>query len=68
MTAVGMARQTETRSSLLTVAFVAGVGTFVYVPRMIDQRPTPGVGVVERTFFTPFCSGLACSLSPFFDA
>jgi hypothetical membrane protein len=39
---------------LVTVAFVAGVGTFVYVPRMIDQLPTPGVGVVERIFLYAF--------------
>jgi hypothetical protein len=39
---------------LVTVAFIAGVGTFVYVPRMIDQRPTPGVGIVERIFLYAF--------------
>ena len=33
---------------LVTVAFISGVGTFAYVPRMIDQLPTPGVGTVER--------------------
>lgn len=39
---------------LTTVAFVAGAATFVYVPRMIDQRPTPWVGVVERIFLYLF--------------
>lgn len=34
--------------ALVTVAFISGVGTFAYVPRMIDQSPTPGVGTVER--------------------
>lgn len=32
----------------VVVAFIFGVGTFAYVPRMIDQLPTPGVGTVER--------------------
>lgn len=40
---------------LATVAVISGVGTFAYVPRMIDQLPTPWVGTVERihlyTFF-----------------
>jgi hypothetical protein len=34
--------------ALVTVAVISGVGTFAYVPRMIDQLPTPGVGTVER--------------------
>ncbi len=33
---------------LVAVAFISGVGTFAYVPRMIDQLPTPWVGTVER--------------------
>ena len=40
---------------LVTVAVISGVGTFAYVPRMINQLPTPWVGTVERihlyTFF-----------------
>ena len=39
---------------LVSVALVAGVGTFLYVPRMIDQLPTPGVGIVERIFLYSF--------------
>jgi hypothetical protein len=39
---------------LVTVAFLAGVGTFAYVPRMIDQRPTPWVGTVERIHLYAF--------------
>jgi hypothetical membrane protein len=39
---------------LVAVVFIAGVGTFLYVPRMIDQRPTPGVGTVERIFLYAF--------------
>lgn len=39
---------------LATVAFVAGAATFVYVPRMIDQLPTPGVGIVERVSLYAF--------------
>ncbi len=42
-------------SRLVTpVAFLFGLGTFVYVPLMIWQRPTPGVGVVERVFLYAF--------------
>ena len=33
---------------LVTVAVISGVGTFAYVPRMINQLPTPWVGTVER--------------------
>ena len=40
--------------ALVSVAFVAGVGTFAYVPRMIAQLPTPGVGIVERIFLYAF--------------
>jgi hypothetical protein len=40
---------------LLAVAVVSGIATFAYVPRMINQLPTPGVGTIERislyTFF-----------------
>jgi hypothetical protein len=25
-----------------------GAATFLYAPRMIDQLPTPGVGIIER--------------------
>src|SRR5688572_2447443 len=32
----------------VVVALVSGVGTFAYVPRMINQLPTPWVGTVER--------------------
>jgi hypothetical membrane protein len=39
---------------LVTVAVIAGVGTFVYVPRMINQLPTPGVGTAERIFLYAF--------------
>jgi hypothetical protein len=39
---------------LVTVAVIAGVGTFVYVPRMIKQLPTSGVGTVERIFLYAF--------------
>jgi len=44
---------------LVTMAFIAGAGTFVYVPRMIDQLPTPGVGVVERVFLYAFLLWIA---------
>jgi hypothetical protein len=30
------------------VVLVAGASTFAYVPRMIDQQPTPWLGVIER--------------------
>jgi hypothetical protein len=40
--------------SLAVVAGVTGVGTFAYVPRMIEQRPTPGVGLVERVHLYAF--------------
>jgi hypothetical protein len=33
---------------LVAVAVISGVGTFAYVPRMINQLPTPWVGTVER--------------------
>jgi hypothetical protein len=33
---------------LVAVAFISGVGTFAYVPRMISQLPTQWVGTVER--------------------
>lgn len=39
---------------MVTVAFIAGAGTFIYVPRMIAQLPTPGVGGVERVFLYGF--------------
>jgi hypothetical protein len=39
---------------LVTVAFISGVGTFAYVPRMIDQLPTPWVGTVERIHLYAF--------------
>jgi hypothetical protein len=39
---------------LVTVAFIAGVGTFAYVPRMINQLPTPWVGTVERIHLYAF--------------
>jgi hypothetical protein len=39
---------------LVTVAFISGVGTFAYVPRMIGQRPTPWVGTVERIHLYAF--------------
>lgn len=39
---------------LVTVTLVTGAGTFVYVPRMIGQLPTPGVGIVERIFLYSF--------------
>lgn len=32
----------------VVIAFTSGVGTFAYMPRMLDQLPTPWVGVVER--------------------
>ena len=32
----------------VAVAFMSGVATFGYVPRMINQQPTPWVGTVER--------------------
>jgi hypothetical protein len=32
----------------VAVAFISGVGTFAYVPRMINQLSTPWVGTVER--------------------
>jgi hypothetical protein len=34
--------------TVVAVAVLSGVGTFAYVPRMIDQQPTPWVGTVER--------------------
>lgn len=40
----------------VAVAVVSGVGTFAYVPRMIDQLPTPGVGAVERIHLYTFWS------------
>lgn len=39
---------------LVTVALLSGVGTFAYVPRMIDQLPTPWVGTVERIHLYAF--------------
>jgi hypothetical protein len=33
---------------LVAVAVISGVGTFAYVPRMIDQLSTPWVGTLER--------------------
>jgi hypothetical protein len=39
---------------LVTVAVVSGVGTFAYVPRMINQLPTPWVGTVERVHLYGF--------------
>jgi hypothetical protein len=39
---------------LVTVALIAGVGTFAYVPRMINQLPTPWVGTVERIHLYAF--------------
>jgi len=39
---------------LVTVAFISGVGTFAYVPRMINQLPTPWVGTVERIHLYSF--------------
>jgi hypothetical membrane protein len=39
---------------LVIVAVMSGVGTFAYVPRMIDQLPTPGVGTVERVHLYAF--------------
>lgn len=39
---------------LVAVAFISGVGTFAYVPRMINQLPTPWVGTVERVHLYAF--------------
>lgn len=39
---------------LVTVAVISGVGTFAYVPRMIDQLSTPWVGTVERIHLYAF--------------
>jgi hypothetical protein len=39
---------------LVTVAFISGAGTFAYVPRMINQLPTPWVGTVERVHLYAF--------------
>lgn len=39
---------------LVAVAFISGVGTFAYVPRMINQLPTPWVGTVERIHLYAF--------------
>jgi len=39
---------------LVTVAVISGVGTFAYVPRMINQLPTPWVGTVERVHLYAF--------------
>lgn len=39
---------------LVAVAVVSGVGTFAYVPRMINQQPTPWVGTVERIHLYAF--------------
>jgi hypothetical protein len=39
---------------LVAVAVISGVGTFVYVPRMINQLPTPWVGTVERIHLYAF--------------
>ena len=39
---------------LVTVAVISGVGTFAYVPRMINQLPTPWVGTVERIHLYAF--------------
>ena len=39
---------------LVTVAVISGVGTFAYVPRMINQLPTPWVGMVERIHLYAF--------------
>lgn len=39
---------------LAVVAFLSGAGTFAYVPRMIEQRPTPWVGTVERIHLYAF--------------
>jgi hypothetical protein len=36
------------------VAIIFGVGTFAYVPRMINQLPTPWVGTVERLHLYTF--------------
>ena len=33
---------------VVAVAIISGVATFAYVPRMINQLPTPWVGTVER--------------------
>jgi hypothetical protein len=39
---------------LVAVAVISGVGTFAYVPRMINQLPTPWVGTVERIHLYAF--------------
>jgi hypothetical protein len=39
---------------LLAITCVAGVATFLYVPRMLAQLSTPGVGTVERIFLYAF--------------
>jgi hypothetical protein len=39
---------------LVTVALISGAGTFAYVPRMINQLPTPWVGTVERIHLYAF--------------
>lgn len=39
---------------LTVVALLTGVLTFAYVPRMIAQQPTPGVGIVERVHLYVF--------------
>lgn len=39
---------------LATAAFISGAGTFAYVPRMINQLPTPWVGAVERIHLYAF--------------
>jgi hypothetical protein len=39
---------------LVVVAFISGAGTFAYVPRMINQLPTPWVGTVERIHLYAF--------------
>jgi hypothetical protein len=39
---------------LVAVAVTSGVGTFAYVPRMINQLPTPWVGTVERIHLYAF--------------
>jgi hypothetical protein len=38
----------------VAVAVVSGIGTFAYVPRMINQLPTPWVGTVERIHLYAF--------------
>jgi len=39
---------------LVAVAVISGVGTFAYVPRMINQLSTPWVGTVERIHLYAF--------------